>query len=420
MEAPAGHGEASPLSDDELLDRIRNRDSGAMRALFQRYYSRIYWFAQRRLHDSNLTEEVVADVFFEVWRSAASFAGASRPSTWIFGIAHFKCVGAHRDRKRHKRASVIPTNVEALHRFADGNDAGDRSIARGTENRDRAGTDPRAPVRGDCTATARAGRNREDACRASARAPAPGAATPRDRGRPDMTQERLVPTCPPEILEWIPWYADDALPETQRGAVEAHLAQCAECRLELAMLAGEAMPPGAPPDAEAAFAKVLARIEAAGVADPNPSSTNSIPVEAHRPLSMDRPAPARPSRRPARVRWMPRIAAAAALVAMAAFGWLARDLVAPGGEPRYQSASGPAATVAGGNVEQLDIVFRPDAAIERINANLRALGGVVISGPSQAGRYRIALPSGSDAAAAAELLRAEDTGVASFAEIVRP
>lgn len=130
MEAPAGHGEASPLSDDELLDRIRNRDSGAMRSLFQRYYSRIYWFAQRRLHDSNLSEEVVADVFFEVWRSAASFAGASRPSTWIFGIAHFKCVGAHRDRKRHKRASVIPTNVEALHRVADDRDAGDRIEAR--------------------------------------------------------------------------------------------------------------------------------------------------------------------------------------------------------------------------------------------------------------------------------------------------
>ena len=130
MEATPGHAEASPPSDDELLDRIRNRDSGAMRALFQRYYSRIYWFAQRRLHDPNLTEEVVADVFFEVWRSAASFAGASRPSTWIFGIAHFKCVGAHRDRKRHKRASVIPTNVEALHRVADGRNDGDRIEAR--------------------------------------------------------------------------------------------------------------------------------------------------------------------------------------------------------------------------------------------------------------------------------------------------
>jgi len=130
METPARHIDASVATDAELLDRIRDRDSAALRVLFQRYHARLHWFVQRRLHDLSLTEEVVADVFFEVWRSAGSFAGASRPSTWIFGIAHFKCVGAHRDRKRHKRASVVPTNVEALHRVADERDAGERLEAR--------------------------------------------------------------------------------------------------------------------------------------------------------------------------------------------------------------------------------------------------------------------------------------------------
>ena len=129
METPVRH-HASGEDDAVLLDRIRAQDSAALRTLFQRYYSRVYWFVQRRLHDPNLTEEVVADVFFEVWRSANSFAGASRPSTWIFGIAHFKCVGAHRDRRRHKRASVIPTNVETLHRVADNHDAVERIGAR--------------------------------------------------------------------------------------------------------------------------------------------------------------------------------------------------------------------------------------------------------------------------------------------------
>ena len=130
MDTPVRQREASGETDEELLNRIREQDSAALRTLFQRYYSRVYWFAQRRLHDTNLAEEVVADVFFEVWRSAKSFAGASRPSTWIFGIAHFKCVGAHRDRRRHKRASVISTNVETLHRFADDADTDERLAAR--------------------------------------------------------------------------------------------------------------------------------------------------------------------------------------------------------------------------------------------------------------------------------------------------
>jgi RNA polymerase sigma-70 factor (ECF subfamily) len=130
MDTPARHRDASGENDTQLLDRIREQDSAALRTLFHRYYSRLYWFVQRRLHDANLAEEVVADVFFEVWRSAHSFAGASRPSTWIFGIANFKCVGAHRDRRRYKRASMISTNVETLHGYADDRDAGGQIEAR--------------------------------------------------------------------------------------------------------------------------------------------------------------------------------------------------------------------------------------------------------------------------------------------------
>jgi hypothetical protein len=221
-------------------------------------------------------------------------------------------------------------------------------------------------------------------------------------------------TCPNEILDWLPWYADDALPAAQRGAVEAHAAQCAECRLELAMLAGEVTPAVDAPDPDAAFAKVLARIEAAEV------GAETIAIGGSRvPAAAARRAPPRPSLQPERARRMPRMAMAAALFAVATAGWIARDL-ARHADAMYQTASGPAATVAGEAADQLDVVFRANAPIERINANLRALGGVVISGPSQAGRYRIALPAGSDAAAAAELLRTEETGVASFAEIVRP
>jgi RNA polymerase sigma-70 factor (ECF subfamily) len=123
-------GAGSHASDHELLEGVRGRDSSALRALFERYHSRIYFFVQRRLRDAGLAEEVVADVFFEVWRSAHHFAGASKPSTWIFGIAHFKCASAHRDRQRHKRASVVPMHAEALQRVADERNAGDRLSAR--------------------------------------------------------------------------------------------------------------------------------------------------------------------------------------------------------------------------------------------------------------------------------------------------
>ena len=106
-------------SDGDLLELVRGQDSGAFRVLFHRYYPRVFAFVQRRLQDAGLSEEAVADTFFEVWRGAASFRGQSKISTWIFGIATYKCMEADRNRRRHKRASVIPTNLEILHRVPD-------------------------------------------------------------------------------------------------------------------------------------------------------------------------------------------------------------------------------------------------------------------------------------------------------------
>ena len=110
-------------TDQTLIECIKQRDDAAFRSLFDLYYTRIFAFAQRRLNDVALSEEVTADVFFEVWRSAEGFRGASKVSTWLFGIATYKCLEADRNRRRHKRAAVIPTQDEILWRASDNVDA---------------------------------------------------------------------------------------------------------------------------------------------------------------------------------------------------------------------------------------------------------------------------------------------------------
>ena len=107
------------LDDPALIERVKAQDARAHRVLFDRYYTRVFSFLQRRLRDPELAEETAADVFFEIWRNAGAFRGASLASTWIFGIAHFKCLEADRRRRRMKRSQVLPTNVELLHRVAD-------------------------------------------------------------------------------------------------------------------------------------------------------------------------------------------------------------------------------------------------------------------------------------------------------------
>jgi RNA polymerase sigma-70 factor (ECF subfamily) len=122
MRGQEGVRDRQDAEDRRLLEGVARRDAAAHRELFERYYARVYAFSLRRLADHGLSEEIVADVFFEVWRSGASFQGGSRVSTWIFGIAHFKCLRASRDRRRAKRDSLLPTADTFLHAVPDERD----------------------------------------------------------------------------------------------------------------------------------------------------------------------------------------------------------------------------------------------------------------------------------------------------------
>jgi RNA polymerase sigma-70 factor, ECF subfamily len=90
-------------SDEALVRRIAAGDERAMRALFGRHQVRIYRFALRRLgDDAAAAEDIVSEVFLQVWRQAARFEGRSQVLTWLLAIARYKALtaikGAPRDQ----------------------------------------------------------------------------------------------------------------------------------------------------------------------------------------------------------------------------------------------------------------------------------------------------------------------------------
>ena len=99
-------GSRRDAADRSLLSRVCQGDSAAHRALFDDYYARVYGFVLRRLKDPPLAEEVVADVFFELWRSADRFTGESRVSTWTARLFHF-----FGKRKVYTLVSVSPAAI---------------------------------------------------------------------------------------------------------------------------------------------------------------------------------------------------------------------------------------------------------------------------------------------------------------------
>jgi RNA polymerase sigma-70 factor (ECF subfamily) len=68
------------------------------------------------LGDSAAAADTTVETFAELWRTAKRFRGESRPSTWIYGIAHFKALAARRAAMRNKRSKVISVDFETLSR----------------------------------------------------------------------------------------------------------------------------------------------------------------------------------------------------------------------------------------------------------------------------------------------------------------
>ena len=103
--APAGSAAASPphqaaseASDETLIGRIAGGDQLAMRTLFARHRVALYRWLLRLVRDEALAEDLLSDVFLDVWRQAASFRGRASVSTWLFAIARHMAASARRRR----------------------------------------------------------------------------------------------------------------------------------------------------------------------------------------------------------------------------------------------------------------------------------------------------------------------------------
>ena len=84
--------------DPLLIKRIARGDRLAMQVLFSRHRVRVFRFLLRYIRDEASAEDVLADVFLDVWRQAGRFEGRSSVSTWMLSISRFKALSRVRQR----------------------------------------------------------------------------------------------------------------------------------------------------------------------------------------------------------------------------------------------------------------------------------------------------------------------------------
>ncbi|MDQ8727096.1 sigma-70 family RNA polymerase sigma factor [Bradyrhizobium sp. LHD-71] len=115
---------AQATSDEMLLESIASGEKAAMHVLYARHNVRVYRFILRIVGDATVAEDLVSQVFLDVWRTAGQFEGRSQVSTWMLAIARFKALTALRNR-RHE-----DLDQEEVLQIADTGDTPEIAMAR--------------------------------------------------------------------------------------------------------------------------------------------------------------------------------------------------------------------------------------------------------------------------------------------------
>lgn len=102
--------------DLDIVRRIASGDRMAMRVLYGRHQLKVFRFVSGMLRDRSQVEDVVNDVFFEVWVQAGRFEQRSSVSTWLLGIARYKALTVARKRRDaeldDETAEAVPDSAD--------------------------------------------------------------------------------------------------------------------------------------------------------------------------------------------------------------------------------------------------------------------------------------------------------------------
>src|SRR5271167_3339163 len=100
-------------SDLALVTAIRSADQGAMATLYDRYSSIVYAVALRVLQDTGAAEDVLQDIFMQLWRNPGAFdANRGNMAAWLAVIARHRAIDALRRRRPQDDIENVVVSIE--------------------------------------------------------------------------------------------------------------------------------------------------------------------------------------------------------------------------------------------------------------------------------------------------------------------
>lgn len=109
--------DCDPEAVEQCLFRIREQDPEALEEFYYRTSTSVYGFALSVLKNAQDAEDVMHDLYLQVWSGAGSYRAAGKPMAWVMTITRNLCLQKLRE---YRKRSDIPQ--EDWETYIGGND----------------------------------------------------------------------------------------------------------------------------------------------------------------------------------------------------------------------------------------------------------------------------------------------------------
>jgi RNA polymerase sigma-70 factor (ECF subfamily) len=101
------------MSESEQVERIRQGDQEAFEALFRKHYEALCRFALRYVESVETAEDLVQDVFFDLWKRRHAWHPERSPRAFLYGavrnqgLKHQRWADVREDVQGHEALAVV-------------------------------------------------------------------------------------------------------------------------------------------------------------------------------------------------------------------------------------------------------------------------------------------------------------------------
>ncbi|MGQ7870940.1 RNA polymerase sigma-70 factor [Sunxiuqinia sp. sy24] len=98
----------------KLLEGLKNDDEAAFKVLYDKYFSRLYYFILEFVPFEDLAENIVQDTFFTLWDKRHQLRDDSQLDAYLFTIAKNNCLYRLRSQRYRQKLFVNSYSIQEL------------------------------------------------------------------------------------------------------------------------------------------------------------------------------------------------------------------------------------------------------------------------------------------------------------------